>query len=225
VAGPRWLITIGCLLLACGPFLTDGSLSPHPAYGLLTVALGLAGIGIGVTVVPITSSVLSAVPAGRSDMAAPTANTSREIGAVTGVAILGALVTAQLRASLAAQMNNLGIPAQFQAVVNALETGQIPKNTSAYAGFGKIVQEVINAAYSAFYDGLHVALYLSAGLALAAGLLAFVTLPSRPAAPETLTFALVSRRRRWVPRKCLPTDPGMIRRWRADAAGWQDDRT
>ena len=122
MAGPRWLITIGCLLLACGPFLTDGSLSPHPAYGLLTVALGLAGIGIGVTVVPITSSVLSAVPAGRSDMAAPAANTSREIGAVTGVAILGALVTAQLRASLAAQMNNLGIPAQFQAVVNALET-------------------------------------------------------------------------------------------------------
>jgi hypothetical protein len=60
--------------------------------------------------------------------------------------------------------------AQFQAlVVNAIQTGQIPQNTSAYAGYGKIVQEVIAAAYTAFHSGLHVALYLSAGLLLAAG--------------------------------------------------------
>jgi hypothetical protein len=114
-------------------------------------------------------------------MAASAANTSREIGAVTGVAILGSLVVSQLRSSLTAQLHHLGIPAQFQAlVINALETGQIPKNTSAYAGFGKIVQEVIGAAYTAFHDGLHAALYLSAGLMLGTGLLTFLALRSRP---------------------------------------------
>jgi hypothetical protein len=117
--------------------------------------------------------------------AASAANTSREIGAVTGVAILGSLVVSQLRSSLTAQLHHLGIPAQFQAlVINALETGQIPRNTSAYAGFGKIVQEVIGAAYTAFHDGLHVALYLSAGLMLGTGLLALVTLRSRPLTGE-----------------------------------------
>jgi hypothetical protein len=60
-------------------------------------------------------------------------------------------------------------------------TPQIPQNTSAYAGYGKIVQEVIGAAYTAFHDGLHVALCLSVGLVLAASLLAFITLRSRPA--------------------------------------------
>src|SRR5690348_11799187 len=74
-------------------------------------------------------------------------------------------------------MNHLGVPKSFQGVVvNAIETGQIPQNTSAYAGFGKLVQEVIGAAYQAFHDGLHAALYLSAGLVLAAGLLSFITL-------------------------------------------------
>jgi EmrB/QacA subfamily drug resistance transporter len=180
-AGPRWSITIGCLLFAAGLFLANGYLSPNPQYGPLMVALGLAGIGIGTTVVPITSSVLSAVPPERSGMAASATNTSREIGAVTGVAILGSLVNSQLRASLAGQMNHLGIPAGFQSLVaNALETGQIPKNTAQYAGFGKLVQEVIGAAYTAFHNGLHAALYLSAGLALAAGLLAFITLRSHP---------------------------------------------
>ena len=58
------------------------------------------------------------------------------------------------------------------------------RNTSAYAGFGKIVQEVIGAAYTAFHDGLHAALYLSAGLMLGTGLLALITLRSRPLTGE-----------------------------------------
>jgi hypothetical protein len=146
----------------------------------LILALTLAGIGIGTTVVPITSSVLSAVPAERSGMAASATNTSREIGAVTGVAILGSLVYSQLHASLVTQLNHLGIPASFQGqVITAIETGAIPQNTN-YGPFEKLVQEVIGAAYSAFHNGLHAALYLSAGLALAAGLLALITLRSQP---------------------------------------------
>jgi EmrB/QacA subfamily drug resistance transporter len=177
--GPRWSITIGCLLLAIGLFLADGFIKPHPSYGPLIVALALAGIGIGTTVVPITSSVLSAVPPERSGMAASATNTSREIGAVTGVAILGSLVYSQLHASLVTQMNHLGVPIQFQGlVINAIETGTIPQNPNY--NYGKIVQEVINAAYTSFHDGLTAALYLSGSLSVLAALLAFITLRPRP---------------------------------------------
>ena len=156
---------------------------------MAALALADIGVGIGTTVVPVTSSALSAVPPERSGMAASATNTSREIGALTGVAVLGSLVISRLRSSLTVQLNHLGIPAQFQTlVINAIETGQIPQNTSAYAGYGKIVQKVIGAAYAAFHDGLHAALYVSAGLALAAGLLAFITLRARPASAETLTY-------------------------------------
>ena len=127
VVGPRWSITTGCLLLAVGLFLAEAYLNPHPSYVPLILALALAGIGIGTTVVPITSSVLSAVPAERSGMAASATNTSREIGAVTGVAILGSLVYSQLHANLITQLNHLGIPASFQGqVITAIETGAIP---------------------------------------------------------------------------------------------------
>jgi predicted MFS family arabinose efflux permease len=177
--GPRWSITIGCVLLAVGLFLADGYLSPHPSYVPLIVALSVAGIGIGTTVVPITSSVLSAVPPERSGMAASATNTSREIGAATGVAILGSLVYSQLHANLITQMNHLGVPVQFQGlVINAIETGTIPKNPNY--NYGKIVNEVINAAYTAFHDGLRAALYLSAGLALLSAVLTVITLRSRP---------------------------------------------
>ena len=190
-AGPRWSIFLGCLMFGAGLLLTTVTLNPHPAYLPLASALALTGLGIGATVVPITSAALSAVPPARSGMAASATNTSREIGAVIGVAVLGALVNAQLRSSLTSRLKHLGIPANFQSIViHAVETGGVPSNGNtkgaggaAGAGQGTLVQEVIHAAYSAFYAGLHAALLLSAVLVLAAGLFTFVLLGRRTRRP------------------------------------------
>ena len=182
---PRWSIFLGCLVFGAGLLLTTVTLSPDPSYAPLAAALALTGIGIGMTVVPITSAALSAVPPARSGMAASATNTSREIGAVTGVAILGALVNAQLRSSLTSRLKHLGIPANFQSIViHAVETGGVPSSGktqgaggAAGAGQGALVQEVIHAAYSAFYSGLRAALVLAAILVLAAGVFTFAWLP------------------------------------------------
>ena len=184
-AGPRWSIFTGCLVFSAGLLLTTLTLNPHPAYAPLAAALALTGIGIGISVVPSTAPALSAVPAERSGMAASATNTSREIGALTGVAILGALVNAQLRSSLTSRLQHLGIPDNFQSIViKAVETGGVPSNGNtqgaggaAGPGQGKLVQEVIQAAYSAFYSGLRAALLLSAILVLGAGLFTFAWLP------------------------------------------------
>jgi EmrB/QacA subfamily drug resistance transporter len=187
----RWLVPTGCLIFSAGLLLTNISLSPNPAYLPLAASLALTGIGIGMTVVPITSSALTAVPPERSGMAASATNTSREIGAVTGVAVLGALVNEQLRSDLTGRLKHLGIPANFQSIViHAIETGGVPSNGNkagaggaAGAGQGQLVQEVINAAYTAFHQGLRAALFLSAGLVLAAGILAALTLGQPVPAP------------------------------------------
>jgi EmrB/QacA subfamily drug resistance transporter len=182
--GLRWSILGGCVVFAGGLLLTTATLSTRPQYAALAGALALTGIGIGATVVPITSSALGAVPPEHSGMAASATNTSREIGAVTGVAILGALVNAQLKSDLTSRLGHLGIPRGFQAIViNALETGGVPSNPNTAgaggaqaAGQGALVQKVIHAAYDAFASGLHVALFLSAGLMVVAAILVAATL-------------------------------------------------
>ncbi|HMG62360.1 MAG TPA: MFS transporter [Streptosporangiaceae bacterium] len=201
--GLRWSIFVGCLLFGAGLLATTASLSTSPAYVPLAAALALTGVGIGTTVVPSTSAALSAVPPRRSGMAASAANTSREIGAVTGVAILGALVNSQLQSSLLGRLKQLGIPPNFQSIViHALDTGAVPSNGksagaagAAGAGHASLVDQVIAAAYGAFYAGLRAALVLSAILVLAAGLITLVLLrrgrdraaagdvTERPAAP------------------------------------------
>jgi hypothetical protein len=114
-------------------------------------------------------------------MAASATNTSREIGAVTGVAILGALVFSQLNASLTSHLLALNVPAGEKTlilgfkstIISFIETGQSP---AGYSSYGAIVNQVIGAAYASFGQGLHDALYLSAGLVILAGLLTAVTL-------------------------------------------------
>jgi EmrB/QacA subfamily drug resistance transporter len=181
IVGPRWSITIGCLLLAIGLFPAEHYLSPHPSYGPLIVWLAIAGIGIGTTVVPITSSVLSAVPAERSGMAASATNTSREIGAVTGVAILGSLMFSQVNASLATQMNQLHVPAVYRGFVfSAIETGNFYVPPHLPPGLEKLLTELTNVAYGAFHNGLRTTLYLAAALALFSAVLAAITLRNSP---------------------------------------------
>jgi EmrB/QacA subfamily drug resistance transporter len=182
-AGPRWPIVIGCAAFAAGLLLANPLITPHPDYLPLALALALAGIGIGITVVPVTATVLNAVPADRSGMAASATNTSREIGAVTGAAVLGALVFSRLNASLSTHLEQLNVPAGEKAeilgfksvIISFIETGQA-NGTTGYSRYGGIVNQVIGAAYASFGDGLHAALYLSAGLVIAAGLLAGLTL-------------------------------------------------
>ncbi len=184
--GPKWSILIGCVLFSAGLLLTTLTLNPNPSYAPLALALAVTGIGVGATVVPVTSSALSAVPPERSGMAASATNTSREIGAVTGIAILGALVNAQLRSSLTASMVRLHIPDSFQAIaIKIIETGGLTGGGgansvgSAAAGEGTLVLEMTHAAYNAFYDGLRAALILSAILVFVAGIFAYVTLSHR----------------------------------------------
>jgi EmrB/QacA subfamily drug resistance transporter len=177
--GVRWSLATGCLVFIAGLLLTNVVLSAHPSYLLLALSLALAGAGLGACVVPITSSVLEAIPPERSGMAASATNTSREVGAVAGVVVLGALVSAHLKAALIIKMTELHMPAALQAfVISTVQTGG---GAIALGGGGKatgVFGQLFKAGYAAFGTALHIALYLSAALLMCAGLLAVVTLRS-----------------------------------------------
>jgi len=181
--GARVPVVVGCLLFGFGLLLSDRFLGVHPAYVPLAVSLAVAGAGVGVTIVPTTFAATSAVHAERVGMASSAVNTSREIGAVLGTAVLGAIVNAQLTGHLSDQLRRLGVPANFQSIViGAVEHGGLPngaQTSSAVSQYGSIVNKVIDAAYGAFYSGLHVCLLVSAIVVLCAAAIAAVGF-SRP---------------------------------------------
>jgi hypothetical protein len=167
----------GCVLAGAGMLLSEVLLSaPRPSLWLMAT-LALAGFGFGTAVVPVTFVTLGVVRPERSGMAASATNTSRELGAVFGVAVLGALVNAHLTAGLTHRLHLLNIPANFiSVIINAVETGIVP---SGVKGGGTIEDKVIVAAYAAFRSGLQTALLASGFALLGAAIVAATTLADR----------------------------------------------
>lgn len=185
--GPRVPMTVGCLIAATGILVTDAVLGPSTGFGTLGWALPLAGIGFGITLVPITSAALTVVEPERSGMAASCTNTSRELGAVFGVAVLGSIVNGKLTGELAARLRGIGIPPKFQSLVlQAVTNGGASSGGSAATAehsknpaVARIATKVVSAAYHAFGDGLHEALLISGILLLAGAVVAATTVHRR----------------------------------------------
>ena len=187
--GPRGPMTVGCLLAGGGILLASAVLGPHVTFATLGWVLPIAGIGLGMLLVPVTSVPLTVVQPERSGMAASATNTSREMGAVFGVAILGSIVNAKLTGDLATRLKAIGIPPNFQSlVIHAVQTGGTNSGAasgaehSRNAAISRIATKVVNAAYDAFGSGLHEALVLSGCLILVGAVVAATTIQRRPGA-------------------------------------------
>jgi hypothetical protein len=167
----------GCALAAGGialarieitrlPVPKEGDVST-PQFLILAVALALAGLGFGITVVPLASAVLSHIPAEHSGVAASATNTARQLGAVVGVAALGAIVNARLVSEVNHTFNGplFGKDAR-NAILKILETG---------GGSGSFSLDNIPVNFlNAFLDGLAVSLLAAVALVGLAGLIALL---------------------------------------------------
>jgi EmrB/QacA subfamily drug resistance transporter len=180
-AGPRTPMIVGSVIGGVGILLTRPVLDASPAFGTLSVTLAVAGLGFGIAVVPLTSAVLGTMPASMSGMAASATNTARQIGAVVGVAALGALVNAHLTSDLSDRLARLGVGGKARdLVINAVESG------GGGSGFDiahppAIFAPIVDQATAAFRTGLHQALLASALLMFVAAAGAFVATSSRRA--------------------------------------------
>ena len=183
--GPRVPMVLGCLVAGVGLLLVDRQLTATTSVSALTWPLAIAGLGFGIALVTMTASVLTLVPPEQSGMAASTVNTSRELGGVFGVAVLGAVVNAQLTSGLTEKLVRLGIPVQFRQIVIQFVTtgGNITdaKNSPAARGHGKIVARVLVAAENSAGHGVHLALQIAAAIVLAAAVVAAVAARHRVA--------------------------------------------
>lgn len=173
--GPAQPTAIGGVLAAAGIFLTDAFLSQSSGIELFGWSLSLVGAGLGIVMVGATAAVLGSVPPERSGMAASAVNTSRELGAVTGVSVLGAIINAQLTSNLLHRLAQIpDLPASLrQTVIVDITTGAA--NTSAIPkSLQPLVNQVLGAANASFSSGLDIVMALAGSLMLASALLSAV---------------------------------------------------
>ncbi|MEU2229915.1 MFS transporter [Streptomyces vietnamensis] len=92
--GFRVVVTTGLALAGLG-LLALGTVHADTGYGNVWWRLGVTGIGFALTMSPLTGAAIQAVSPQEGGLASGISSTTRQIGAVLGVAVLGAVVRAR----------------------------------------------------------------------------------------------------------------------------------
>jgi hypothetical protein len=156
-------------------------------YGYILPIFMLMGFGMGSTMTPMTAAVMNAVGPERAGLGSATTNTSRELGGVFGIALLGTLLTTKLKSVLTASIGSLGLTsAQRGLVLNTAGHGTLDSSVLAKlppAQAGGLVHQFGNA----FIAGFHLALLVAAFFLFAASVASFLYIPKGAPQREVAT--------------------------------------
>ncbi|MFC7974047.1 MFS transporter [Streptomyces cinereoruber] len=180
--GPRRMVGWGFVLTA-GAVLLLVLMGEHDRPLLLTVGFVLLGFGLQTTLFSAYESMLSEAPPRSAGGAAAIGETSYQLGAGMGIALLGSVMNAAYAPGLGGIP---GVPEEAsRAAANSLgEAYKVADQLGGAAG-GALHQ----AARQSFVNGLHVTLCVSAALLLAGALMALrlprvMECPVDPEGPE-----------------------------------------
>ena len=163
--GPRRMVGWGFLLTA-GAVLLLTLMGQHDRPLLLTAGFVLLGFGLQTTLFSAYESMLSEAPQRSAGGAAAIGETSYQLGAGMGIALLGSVMNAAYAPGLASVP---GVPAEAsRAAANSLgEAYKVADQLGGAAG-----DALHQAARHSFVTGLHVTLFVSAALLLVGALMA-----------------------------------------------------
>lgn len=169
--GPRRMVGWGFVLTASSVLLLT-SMGQHDRPALLTCAFVLLGFGLQTTLFGAYESMLSDAPPERAGGAAAIGETSYQLGAGLGIALLGSVMNAAYAPGLAG-LREKGVPARAGAEASH-SLGEAYQVAAQLGGpMGDLLR---STARHAFVGGLHITLFVSAGLLLL-GALAALRLP------------------------------------------------
>ncbi|MFE9839027.1 MFS transporter [Streptomyces sp. NPDC005551] len=163
--GPRAMVCVGfCVTAAAVISLT--AMGEHDNTGLLLLGFVLLGFGLETTLFGAYESMLSEAPPAQAGGAAAIGETSYQLGAGIGIALLGSVMNAAYTPGLSSVP---GVPAADSAAAGH-SLGEAYEVAARLGGpSGAALRD---AARDSFVHGLHVTLLVSAGLLLLGAVMA-----------------------------------------------------
>ncbi len=175
--GARRVVTTGLIFNAVGLAIL-GTLAADSSYLHFMAGGIMMGAGMGLTMPPSTGAIMTSLPLGKAGVGSAVNDTTREVGIAVGVAVIGSIVSSRYRSSLG-DLDRFGVPAEVSAAARegvsraVLAAGQLPDSVPGG-------RELVEAARSAFMDGMHAAMFAAAAITVVAAVLASRFMPDRP---------------------------------------------
>ncbi len=135
------------------------------------------GFGMGLTFAPATDSIMGSVPRERAGVGSAVNDTTRQIGGVLGVAVIGSLLVTRYNSRIDA----LVLPARSRSTVRSSIGAALleARHVGGIAG-----QRIVEAARGGFVNGFQFATLVVAAVIAASVIVVVLFLPNRPPAPD-----------------------------------------
>jgi len=176
--GFRRTLVIGTLTIAAGLVVLASMADIDGGFVSVLPATLILGAGIGLTMSPSTAAITSSLPDEKQGVAASLNDTVRELGAAVGIALIGSVLNGAYRTNVEAAA--VGLPGE---AAEAVEEG-IGGALVVAGQLGPDGAALVNAARTAFVDGMTPALLLGAGACVFAAAFTAIRGPKTAAEAE-----------------------------------------
>jgi EmrB/QacA subfamily drug resistance transporter len=174
--GSRLPLTIGPLVAACGFALFAVAPQRGSYWFAFFPAVVVMGLGMTISVAPLTTTVMNAIPDAESGLASGINNAISRLASLLAVAVFGAVLITVFNHSLDQHLSQLALNTATRAQVDA---GR-PLLAAAHNP-NSIVQHAIAES---FLSGYHVVIWIATGFAVTGAIVAWLLIdPGLPSIP------------------------------------------
>jgi EmrB/QacA subfamily drug resistance transporter len=166
--GSKLPLVVGPLIAAaaCALFARTGMGGAY--WNTFFVPIAVLGLGMAISIAPLTTTVMSAIEQSRAGIASGVNNAVSRVAGLLAVAVFGLVLTSGF---------NRGLDRRLTPAQQHLIEPQRPKLAAIETGDPRIRE----AVQESFLDGYRTVLWISAGLGIASALSAHFLLDSKPA--------------------------------------------
>jgi DHA2 family multidrug resistance protein-like MFS transporter len=180
--GTKLTVAIGIFIAAVGFFYLTMVAAVDTSYLNIAIAMSITSLGIGMTMSPATNSVMGSIPVSQSGIGSAMNNTTRQIGAALGVAILGSILNATYITRIDAVSWPAQLPAEaMEAIRNSIQGAHI---VAQQVPVPQLAQMIIDQSNEAFTAGSAHALLVAAIILAITAIITLIILPSRVRGPK-----------------------------------------
>lgn len=162
--GSRWILTGGLTLVTLGILLIIMAISVDTTWQSLLPALLVTGTGMGMTFAPMTAAAMREVPTRIAGSASGILNTTRNVGQVLGIAVLGSLLQSWVGIYASDRLTGIGLdPTTKARLVEAIRDSQfelVPRIVPPAQA--DLLPQIFNEIQLAFVASIHNTFLVSA---------------------------------------------------------------
>jgi len=168
--GARLPLVVGPIIAGGGFALLAGT--DTGSYAKLLAPMIVLGLGMAITVTPLTTTVINAVPQHQAGIASGINNAVASLASLLAVAILGAVALGAYNRALDQRLMTPSLSAEVRQAVSQAR-GKFAAQVTVQGENRKAAEEIVRQSLGA---GISLAFWLAAALALLAALCAALTL-------------------------------------------------